>query len=212
MKKILHTLAALALTLTIIGFAVTATLAFKPLYYLDIGVLGISEETGYSVEEIKENYDALIDYNLAFGDAELEFPSLAMSEEGRIHFEEVKVIFDIFKYAAVIGAVLCAVIIFIFKKRREYLYLKITSVLCIALPAVVGILVATNWDWFFVAFHKLVFNNDYWLFDPVTDPVINILPDEFFMHCAILILVLVVAGSVICGLVYRRLKRKQAGS
>ena len=206
--KLLHTAAALVLTLTIISLAVVAVLAFRPLYYLDIGILGISEDTGYSVEEIRENYDALIDYNLAFGDAELEFPSLAMSEEGRIHFEEVKDIFDIFKYMAAAGVVLSAAFILILGKRREYLYLKLTSVLTVVLPVALGVMVAANWDWFFVAFHKLVFNNDYWLFDPVTDPVINILPDEFFLHCAVLILVLVILGSVVCGLIYHRLRVK----
>ena len=29
------------------------------------------------------------------------------------------------------------------------------------------------------------FDNDYWLFNSKTDPVIKILPDEFFMHCGI---------------------------
>ena len=45
-------------------------------------------------EEILEEYDALIRYNSLFYRGELTFPSLPMSEEGRIHFEEVKGIFD----------------------------------------------------------------------------------------------------------------------
>lgn len=199
-----HAILALVLTLTIISVSVVATLAFRPLYYLDIGALDIPEQSGYSREEIRANYDVLIDYNLSFGEEELSFPTLAMSEPGRIHFEEVKVIFNLFQYMAIGGAILSAVGVFFCVRRREYLFLKLTSILAVALPAVVGILVAINWDWAFVTFHHLAFDNDYWLFDPLTDPVITILPDAFFLHCAVMILVCVVAGSVVCGLVYRK--------
>ena len=51
-------------------------------------------------------------------------------------------------------------------------------------------------------------NNDYWLFDPATDPVINILPDLYFLHCAVMILVLMILGSILCAWAYRAEKRK----
>ena len=94
------------------------------------------------------------------------------------------------------------------RKRKETAYLKWTSILTIALPAVLGVLVAVNWKWVFVTFHKIAFNNDYWIFDEATDPVITILPNAFFMHCALLIFGGVVIGSVICGLLYKRAKKK----
>lgn len=58
-------------------------------------------------------------------------------------------------------------------RRKEYRYLKLTSILAVALPAVLGLLVALNWDWAFVTFHHIAFDNDYWIFDPFTDPVIK---------------------------------------
>ena len=66
----------LVLTLAIIGLSVVGTLAFKPLYYHDMETLGISEYTGLSEEEIRENYDALIAYNMAWEDGDLAFPTL----------------------------------------------------------------------------------------------------------------------------------------
>lgn len=207
-KNLIHTVSALVLTLTIISLSVVFTLAFRPLYYHDIHALNIPERTGYPEEMIRENYDVLIDYNLSFGKETLEFPSLPMSEAGRIHFEEVKDIFNLFKYMAIGGVAVSAAVIGLLSCRREYLYLKLTSVLSIALPAVIGIFVAVNWDWAFVTFHHIAFDNDYWIFDPVTDPVINILPDTFFLHCALLILGGVVLGSVVCGLLYRKLKKR----
>jgi len=212
MKKnhpIFHTALALVLTLTVISLAVVFTLGFRPLYYLDIKALDIPRLSGYSEEEIRENYDVLIDYNLSFGEEELSFPSLPMSESGRIHFEEVKVIFNLFKYMAIFGSVVSAAGIWFCARREEYRYLKLTSILAVALPAVLGILVALNWDWVFVTFHEIAFDNDYWLFNPLTDPVITILPDTFFMHCALMIFGCIVAGSVVCGLAYGKIMRKE---
>lgn len=206
-EKLYHTLLALVLTLTIISVSVVITLAFRPLYYLDIKALDIPGQSGYTKEEIRENYDVLIDYNLSLGKEKLEFPSLAMSEPGRIHFEEVKVIFNLFEYLALGGVILSGLGIAFCDRRKQFLYLKLASILAVALPAVLGLFVALNWDWAFVTFHHLAFDNDYWLFDPLTDPVITILPDTFFLHCALMILGLVVLGSVVCGAVYRK-KRK----
>ena len=31
--------------------------------------------------------------------------------------------------------------------------------------------------------HKILFNNDDWLFDYETDPIIYLLPEEFFLTC-----------------------------
>ena len=208
--KALSILLSLILTLALISLAVVLTLACKPLYYLDIHALHIPETTGYTISEIKANYDAVIDYSLSFGNAPLKFPTFPMSEDGRIHFEEVKNIFNLFKYMSIFGTLAAAAGILRQRRKQSYGYLKLTAILTVALPAVLGTTVALNWDWAFVTFHELAFNNDYWLFDPATDPVINILPDAYFLHCAVMILVLVILGSIICGLIYRWIGKKSA--
>lgn len=60
MKNILISL---CLALFIISASVTITLNFRPLYYHDISSLKIEETSGFSKKVIRENYDALIDYN-----------------------------------------------------------------------------------------------------------------------------------------------------
>lgn len=189
---------ALVLTLAIIGVSVVGTLAFKPLYYHDMEALGIAEYTGFSEAEIRENYDALIDYNMAWEDGDLKFPTLPMSENGKIHFEEVKEIFDFFKYLAVVCGILGIGGIVFMAKKKEHRYLKMTAIVSCGLPMVLGILVALFWDKVFVIFHELFFNNDYWIFDYRTDPIILLLPDEFFMHCALLIFGGVLLGAAAC--------------
>ena len=52
----------------------------------------------------------------------------------------------------------------------------------------VGALAATDFDRAFTVFHGIFFpGKDNWLFDPATDPVIVLLPEEFFRNCAIAI-------------------------
>lgn len=194
MKNILTSL---CLALFIISASVTITLNFRPLYYHDISALKIEETSGFSKKVIRENYDALIDYNQFFHTGKLKL-TLPMSREGRIHFEEVKRIFVSVEFLCVITLILSC---FLIKKQircRNFEFLKSASITTVVLPAVVGILCAINWDAAFVMFHKIMFRNNYWIFDEVTDPVIMILPDEFFLHCAITIILLILIGSLLC--------------
>ncbi|EGV09472.1 TIGR01906-like family protein [Streptococcus constellatus subsp. pharyngis SK1060 = CCUG 46377] len=56
------------------------------------------------------------------------------------------------------------------------------------LPIIVGaIAFGIGFDAFFTLFHKILFVGDNtWLFDPRKDPVIWILPEEFFRHTFLL--------------------------
>ncbi len=197
-RKWTDIICAVIMILFIISTAVTLTLIFKPLYYHDVKKLQLAEKTGYSEKEILANYDALIRYNVSPFEKELQLPTLEMSEEGRIHFEEVKVIFQLFLKLFLMTALLTAVITAVKTKEGRYGYLKLAGILTIIVPGICGILVAANWERAFILFHEIAFANDYWLFDPVTDPVILILPDAFFMHCAVMILLLTAAGAAVC--------------
>jgi len=191
--------------------AVTATLHFRPFYYGAIDRMELPERTGFSEEEIRENYDALIEYNSLFSTGELELPTLEMSEAGRIHFAEVKVIFVAIQWMVIGTLIAGALGVFCLWKKRSFLYLKLGGLLTLAVPAVLGLLVAVSWNWLFITFHRLFFNNDYWIFDERTDPVIQILPNEFFMRCAILVLALVMLGALLMLLLYRIAGRRSAG-
>lgn len=198
MKKMGTVLLALDCVLFLISAAVTAVLAFKPLYYYDMVHLELAEETGYSEEEIAANYEELIDYNLSPFQEELEFPTFPMSEEARIHFREVKQVFQFFIRLMFLTGVLAGIGALRKRKVQDYEYLKVAGILGIVMPVGLIVLIAVNWQWVFVLFHRLVFQNDYWLFDPATDPAILILPDTFFLHCAVLILGIVLAGAFGC--------------
>lgn len=192
-------------TLFFMAVGVVLVLNLRPIYYLDISLLNIEETSGFSKEVIKENYDALMDYNSPFFQGELKFPTLEASDNGLQHFKEVKQIFVGFYWILLITGILLIPTVIYKKKRDESLhFLRSAAALILIIPTIVGIAFAVNFDQAFVVFHKIFFNNDYWIFSPETDPVITMLPDTFFMHCAIGIIAVMILSSLALYLIYRR--------
>lgn len=193
---------AIILTVFIISLAVVITVFFKPLYYFDIGYLNLPETTGLSYDVIRHNYDILIEYQSIFYRGTLNLPDFVMSNSGRIHFEEVKRIFEVIQILCLITALIGLPMVLQRFQQKEYRFLRLTSLFSIGLPLVIGFLVAIDFNQAFIIFHKIVFRNDYWIFDEVTDPVITILPETFFMHCFMLIVALIIGMSMILYVVY----------
>ena len=131
-----------------------------------------------------------------------------MSEHGRIHFVEVKRIFYMIQYLCIVTGILLLAGLIRKLPRRDYGSLKLISIFTLSIPLVLGVAVSLNWEYFFIKFHELFFRNDYWIFDPVTDPVILILPDEFFFHCAAAILFFLLLGCILFGAAWRLATRK----
>lgn len=208
--KISDILIGIIFTFFFLSLGIVSVINFRPLYYMDVNLLHIAETSGYSKDVIIENYNALIDYCSPFFHGELSFPSLASSTNGSIHFAEVKDIFVFFYYILLFTTILVAIIIIYKQKRKNYSYLFVSSIVCIVLPIIVGGLCAISFDKTFILFHKLFFDNDYWMFDPYLDPVINILPEAFFLHCAIFIILFILIGSFILWFVSYRIKRKRS--
>lgn len=194
----------LILTLFVISAAVCLTVFFKQLYYFDIDYLDIVSFSGYSKEVIKKNYDILIQYQSLFFQGVLDMPDFPMSITGRIHFEEVKRIFEFIQVVCGITGVVSVIMIYQNIKQKEYRFLRLTSFFTVGIPSVIGFLAALDFNKAFIIFHKIAFNNDYWLFDYTTDPIIKVLPETFFMHCFIMIVLLVIVASLLLHFLYKR--------
>ncbi len=178
-----------------ISLGLAVAIYFRPFYYM--GMDRISAETGYSVEVIKENYDALIDYCSPFFTEELDFPSLPESKSGISHFVEVKVIFNLFFALLFITPLFLAGLIYIQHKRASTSWLIASPIIVCVLPLLIGLACAIDFNRIFVLFHKLVFNNDDWLFSVSEDPIILFLPERFFLQCALIIVTTVLLGCAV---------------
>ncbi|MEI4800798.1 TIGR01906 family membrane protein [Bacillus sp. NPDC077411] len=193
----------------IFSIAVMCVVYGKEIYYIEIDMLNIPETASMTKEVIIQNYNALITYFSPFYNKPLHFPTLDMSEKGRIHFVDVKNILVAIQYAMYIS--ICISFsggVYLIRKQKEK-FLLYAGVLTIVFPIVLILPIAINFEKSFVFFHKLLFQNDYWLFDPETDPIIRMLPEQFFMHAACIILLLILFGSACCYFLYRFFMKKR---
>ena len=95
------------------------------MYYFDIDYLHISETTGLSVDVIRHNYDVLIQYQSLFYQGTLNLPDFVMSNSGRIHFEEVKRIFEIIQITCFVSGLWSLIMVYRRLKQKEYRFFKI---------------------------------------------------------------------------------------
>ncbi|MDB0438730.1 TIGR01906 family membrane protein [Clostridioides difficile] len=206
MKKFLNIIFSVCISLVVIISAINFTVGFKQLYYFDIDYLNISELSGLSKDNIKLNYDYLIDYNLSKDVSEFKLPTLESSPEGKIHFEEVRNIFQNINKLSKLLMIISLVGIILSIKNKNIKLLKTTSMTLIIMPVVLALPILLNFEKSFIIFHKLLFRNDYWIFNPDLDPVINMLPEEFFFHAGMMILASIFAVSILLFIMYKLCK------
>lgn len=208
MKRLLNILISFSLAIFIISGSIILGLNFKSLYYYDVKNLNISAMSGFSEEEIKLNYDYLIDYNLNKTVEEFDLPTIEYSNQGKIHFEEVRNIFQVIKKVFYSTGTISALGIVLSIKNKNIKFLNTTSMMTILLPIITAIPFVINFNYFFIKFHEAVFSNDYWIFDPNIDPVINMLPQDVFFHIGILILAIILMISILLQISYRLLNKR----
>lgn len=199
----------LAFTIGLLAIGLAIALFFRPLYYGNISWQDLPAESGYSEEIIRENYNALIDYCNPFYFGELEFPSLPSSESAISHFAEVKVIFNTIFATGFLSIAACVAVVIFKKRKKQYYYMKVSAIVIAVLPVITGIFSAISFDTFFTFFHKIVFHNDDWLFNSATDPIILMLPESYFLQCALIIVFIMLAGVVILSCRYRYHKQRK---
>lgn len=209
--KMFQIIYSLVLSLFFIFTAVKITLMFKPLYYSDIKYLSIEEQSGFSKDEIVQNYDYVINYLLSPKEQEFNLPSIPYSKYGQVHFKDVKRIFTTIDILLSTSGLISTIGLLINLKYKNSYFLKQTSSMLIILPITLLTAFMINFDRAFTLFHKIFFRNDYWQFDPEIDPIINILPQDFFYHSALLIVILIILSSIALRLLHKKFDiKKQA--
>lgn len=196
-----------------VSFAIAFVILFRPYYYLNISVLDLENETGYTYEEITNAYDDIMDY-LVFGD-EFKTGNLKYSEEGKAHFEDCKKLFSFDFICLFISTGFIVIILLLQKYKKINLEYKHFSPGMYALFAVGSIFLifiiwgCISFDSLFTTFHKIAFpGKDNWMFDPWEDQIIDILPTELWINfCILIVFILLIFISIIIVLEIKR-KRK----
>lgn len=205
-SKLLAVWMAFLTAVLLLTAAISVPILCRPFYYAHIEPMGLCEATGLTRDEIITAFDEMMDYCL--GAQEFSTGTLAWSQEGKDHFTDVRSLFLLDLRVLILSAI-TLIITFIVSRlvgRRP------GRLLGRGFPfwagaglgggfLLIGALAAIDFDRAFVIFHTLFFpGKDNWIFNPRTDQIINILPQDFFMHCALLILAVLVLGclALIC--------------
>ncbi len=177
-------------------------------YSLNVDLLDIPEKTGYSKNTCLDNYNAIMAFLSPFGNIPFSLPDFPFSEGGAQHFYDCK---PIFSWVYLLGAAsLAAIIVVALRLRRgtDRRFLLVSSVSTLAVPCLLVAACAIDFDAAFVAFHRVFFNNDLWIFDVRVDPVLFILPEQFFLNCALFIAFFWLLAALLQLAVYRRSSRR----
>lgn len=201
-SKLLTVILAVCTAVLLLTAAIAAPILCRPFYYAHIEPLRLCEQTGLTRDEIKTAFDEMMDYCL--GAEEFSTGVLRWSEEGKSHFTDVRTLFLLDLRALLISAAALVIVLIISRAAGRCPARLLgrgatfwAGAGLAAVFAVVGALAATDFDRAFTLFHTLFFpGKDNWLFDPATDQIINILPQTFFMNCAILILSVLLLGCL----------------
>ena len=210
----------IAVVILTITFSIGLPIYFRPFYYAHVPSiqeefkeeLDVTLERDYIIDAYDEVLDFLTKNGREFGTGELPY-----SEEGKGHFEDCKVLFDLNKYAFMISMAIVVVLTLLncfgvikLLRPRGFSLTFIAGVGTLSWFLILALVVAIDFDTAFTVFHKIFFpGKDNWMFDPNEDPIIMFMPQRFFMNCAILICssIMTISASHIA---FDTLKRKKS--
>lgn len=161
---------------------VVTLVASWPLLFVFVLVQKTNKTVNLSVSQVMHNYNQLLWYLTWPFKRKLKMQNLPTSRMAAQHFADVKKLFVL-----AIVAFICCLVIYFWSKHHNKKILrldKIWALLFLLMPVVVLPFALTNFDNFFITFHHLFFaGSNTWLFDPATDPIINVLTEGFFASC-----------------------------
>jgi len=202
-SKLLSLLWAVILALVLLTGAIAAPILCRPFYYAHIDALDLTQRVDLPEHEIRRAYDEMMDY--CTGDDTFSTGILPHSSDGASHYADVRALF-LLDLRLLTGSLGVAVVLFVLTRLLRRRCAPIlgrgpgfwAGVGLGGSFALVGGLAALDFNRAFVIFHQLFFpGKGNWLFDPNTDPIIFILPQEFFRNCALLILGLLLGGCIV---------------
>lgn len=202
-EKLLSLLCALLAALTVLTGAIAVPILCRPFYYAHVDGYHLTDY-GLTREEIHTAYDEMMDYCTGRRE-DFSAGALPFSPSGASHFADVRGLFLLDLRLFFLCLPLLALLLGVCRWKKLVLHrfrgrgpgfwaaagLGGTF-------AAAGLLAALDFDRAFVVFHHLFFpGKENWIFDYRTDPIILLLPQDFFRNCAVLILGLLLAWCAV---------------
>jgi len=206
MARVANWLFVASLPLVFLTGTICCALNSTRMYEYGFDKYHVSEVTGIDRAQLTLVAGRLVDYF----NSRVESPQMAVLVDGKqsalfhdyelVHLEDVKRLFrvDYAVFAACLAyAVVYALLFLLWKRGPRRALLRAISRGCLitlGLLAVAGLSGLVAFDWLFVQFHLISFDNPYWMLDPSTDYLIMLFPGGFWED-AVLLSGLAVAGE-----------------
>jgi integral membrane protein (TIGR01906 family) len=210
LKTIAQWLFIICLPALLLTASVSAAANCPWLYKYGFEKYDISRVTGLAPAELDKAAAGLIAY---FNNNE-EYINIVVEKDGQpfqlfndrevAHIKDVKglfrLVYKILLGTGIYALVFAGVCLFWWReKQRLGKGLFFGGGLTLAIMLVTGIIIAINFDWFFLQFHLLSFANDFWMLNPATDYLIMMFPQGFWFDAALACAIATAAGAVVLG-------------
>ena len=184
---------ALSFIVLVVTFSIAIPILWRDFYFFHIDLLNITEAAGCSKSDLIMSFNELMDslvFYKPFSEGVFDY-----SISGMNHFLDCRILFTLDLVALPISFIIFLVYIILIKLNFIKVYrIKGMSILFYAsfVPIVVlgalAIFALIDVNSAYAFFHAVLFpGKDNWVFNPYTDPIINALPEQFFLDCGILI-------------------------
>ena len=184
---------ALSFIVLVVTFSIAIPILWRDFYFFHIDLLNITEAADCSKSDLIMSFNELMDslvFYKPFSEGVFDY-----SISGMNHFLDCRILFTLDLVALPISFIIFLVYIILIKLNFIKVYrIKGMSILFYAsfVPIVVlgalAIFALIDVNSAYAFFHAVLFpGKDNWVFNPYTDPIINALPEQFFLDCGILI-------------------------
>lgn len=195
------------LFLAIMSLSIFITVNFTGFYHFFVIHYQLGNRLGLSNSSLMNDYYSLIKYLQCWW-IHYWNPKLSMSVKGLKHFSDVKNLIQLNNLILIVSMIIS--VYFVDQRRRRcqmwQLILPFKSIITLLYAAI--FVLGVSFNSFFITFHKILFRNRDWIFNPQTDPIIKALPENFFEGCFFLVIMLcILFGWILIEYGKRELKR-----
>lgn len=181
-EKIIICILVLALLNLVMLFSYNSVVYSKQFYEREFEQNGVYAK--YNKTFVDQENELILRY---LADKDKEMISDNLSAQDKAHLADVKEIMDDVKdYSFVVVGIIFALFMYMhFRKRARIDAIFSASLMATGMLGLI-LLVALwalshNFEWAFIKFHEMLFNNSLWMMDPAKDLLVNIYPEQFWI-------------------------------
>ncbi|HJA27732.1 MAG TPA: TIGR01906 family membrane protein [Candidatus Limosilactobacillus intestinigallinarum] len=173
--------------LAAIGIALFITVNLSPLFIH----VPSQRQIGLSPQQVRADYWRLIFYLQQPWPGQLQLRNIPLTTQAINHFGDVRRLLLIGEAVGFISLV--GVLRLLSRQKRQGQLLRVLLPLkwLMYLLVMVAWLPLVNFSTDFIHFHQFVFHNHDWIFVPHRDPIILLMPERFFWHLLVILVILI---------------------